>query len=194
MRILTRKEYNDIFTKSGFNIRNIEYDKPIDVYHVDEWDKTVKNWENGCREDNPIEFFCAAKEMKDFIGNFINKLPDKVCYFACVYEQKYKMRYPYNDATKILYDELKKFLNSLNLRKNTNKSIEFTISELSQYITLLSFAGFGNISDFSLLFPTSQILIEPYHHMNYLIYNKDEKYVVDLLKKFETETIKVFTQ
>jgi len=107
MRIINRNEYIEIIKKNDFAMDIIEHYKPIDIYHIEDWDRTIKNWESENKKNSSIGFFCAANEMKGFFEQFIRRLPDEICYFATFYQEKYKMRYPYNEVTKILYDELK---------------------------------------------------------------------------------------
>lgn len=184
MLVIKRDEYNNIFNKMNLSIESKE--KSIDVYHRNNWDRFTMNYDEETKNETPsyIDFFFNAKSMTTFIKEFWERENFKVCYIAPLYNDKYKLKFFDDDVCKDVYCELKRLLNSLGLKVNTSSAIQMSKEELLIWIDRLSVGGFCGVSQYLINIPELEMLIIPYHHMNYLIYSNSKK---ELLTKINTD-------
>ena len=184
MFTLTRKEYEKLL--DGLKLSIEMQEKSIDVYHRNNWDRFTMNYDEETKNENPsyIDFFFDAKSMTTFIKKFLNGESFKECYIASLYNDRYKLKIFNDDVCKDVYFELKKLLNSLGLKVNTSCAIQMSKEELLIWIDRLSVGGFCGVSQYSINIPELEMLIIPYHHMNYLIYSNSKK---ELLTKINTD-------
>ena len=189
MFVINRKEYDELLLSSKICLEN--KNSIIDIYNKNNWDQFVKEWDTERRNETPsyIDFFFDAKNMVDFLTSWIHNMDFKVSYIAPVYRCKYKLKIIDNDVCKDVYDEMKKLLNSLSLKVSTNKAIAMNKDELLLWLSRISIGGFTNVSDYVIFIPNKEIVIQPHHHMNYLIYCKNTNEVMSEVKKYTISDI-----
>ena len=173
MNAITRNDYEKVI--KSLNISMDSEEKCIDVYHKNNWDRFTMHFceetENKC--PSYIDFFFDAKEMVDFLKTFIEKGKFEKCYVASRYNGRYKLKFIDDDVCKDIYDEFKKLLNSLGLKINTCCAIEMDKTEILNWCDRISIGAFSGVSEYVIVIPELEIIINPHHHMNYLIYSNN---------------------
>lgn len=184
MFVVKREGYEKILKKLNLSIESKE--KCIDVYHKNNWDRFTMHYDEENKNECPsyIDFFFNAKAMVDFMKTFIEKENFEKCYIAPLYNDKHKLKFFDDDVCKDIYDEFKTLLNSLGLKTNTSSAIQMQKNELLHWCDRISIGAFCGVSQYAIAIPELDLLIIPYHHMNYLLYsnNKDvllTKIIVD---------------
>ena len=189
MFVIDRKEYDKLLLSSNICLEN--NNDIIDIYNKNNWDQFVKEWDNSSRNETPsyIDFFFDSKNMVDFLSAWIHDMDFRISYIAPIYNCKYKLKIIDDDVCKDIYDEIKKLFNSLSLRVSTNKVIAMNKDELLNWLSRLSIGGFTNVSEHAIFIPDKKILIQPHHHMNYLIYANNRNEIMSEIKKYIVEDI-----
>lgn len=184
MKPITRIEYEKVL--KSLNVSMNSEEKCIDIYHKNNWDRFTMHFREESENKCPsyVDFFFDAKEMVDFLKAFLKKEKFEKCYVAFRYNEKYKLKFYDDDVCKDIYDEFKKLLNSLGLKINTSCAIEMDKIEILNWCDRISIGAFSGVSEHVIVIPELEIIINPYHHMNYLIYfNNGET----LLKKISDD-------
>ena len=75
---------------------------------------------------------------------------------------------------KDIYDEFKTLLNSLGLKTNTSCAIQMNKSEMLNWCDRICVGAFCGVSQYAIVIPELDLLIIPYHHMNFLLYSNDK--------------------
>lgn len=178
MVAIQRDEYKKISTNMQISFGLKE--QCIDIYHKDNWDRFTMHWDEETKNECPsyIDFFFDAKEMVDFIKVFLSKKNFCECFIAPIFNDKYKLKEFDDDICKDIYDEFKRFLNSLGLKVNTSCAIKMSKDELLRWVDRLSLGGFCGVSEYLITIPEEKILIYPHHHMNYLIYAREKEKII----------------
>lgn len=184
MAIIERKDYDELLHSS--NICLEDRNRIIDIYHKNNWDQFVIEWDNENRNETPsyIDFFFDSKSMVEFLAKWIMDMDFNKSYIAPLYCCKYKLKIIDDDVCKDVYDELKKLFNSMSLKVNTNKAIVMNKDELLKWISRISIGGFTNVSEHAIFIPDKELIIQPHHHMNYLIYTNDTGEIISEIKKY----------
>ena len=174
MIVIKREDYEEILKKLNLSIESNE--KCIDVYHKNNWDRFTMHYDEGNKNECPsyIDFFFNAKIMVDFLKTFIENENFEKCYIAPIYNDRYKLKTFDDDVCKDIYDEFKTLLNSLGLKTNTSCAIQMDKDELLCWCDRISVGAFCGVSQYAIVIPKTDILIIPYHHMNYLMYSNDK--------------------
>ena len=133
-----------------------------------------------------IDFFFDAKSVVNVLKSFLENESFQNCYIAPIYNDKYKLKVFDDDVCKDVYDELKRLLNSLGLKVNTSCAIKMCKEELLMWFDRLSIGGFCGVSQYSIVIPEIDLLIIPYHHMNYLLYSNSKE---ELLAKVTVDKL-----
>lgn len=169
-----RVDYEKIIKKLNLSIESTE--KCIDVYHKNNWDRFTMHYDEENKNEctSYIDFFFNSKAMVDFIRDFIEKENFEKCYIAPVYNDRYKLKSFDDDVCKDVYDEFKTLLNSLGLKTNTSSAILLNKKEILEWCDRISVGAFCGVSQYSIVIPESDLLVIPYHHMNFLIYSNDK--------------------
>ncbi len=165
----------DIIIKS--EICSIDRKADLDMYHTNNWDRYSIHYDESNKEHDAsyIDYFFDAKDIITLFNKVIINLNFDRCYMVNLNNTKYKLKHPTNDVERDIYDEFKKMLNSLGLRVNTSSAIEMTKNEFINWSDRFSIGGFINMSEYVLLIPSLDLIIVPYHHMNYLFYCNNEE-------------------
>ena len=189
MVIVKRNEYNKIFNKMRISMESRE--NCIDIYHKNNWDRFTVHWDEANKNDCPsyIEFFFDAKTMVTFFNDFIERQEFDKCLVAAFYTDRYKLKRINDAVCEDVYDELKRLLNSLGLKANTNCALEMSKEELLKWSDRISIGGFCGVSEYVILIPELNYLIFPYHHMNYLIYTNDKRKLLESIYLIKAEEI-----
>lgn len=189
MIVIKREDYEEILKKLNLSIQSNE--KCIDVYHKNNWDRFTMHYDEENKNDCPsyIDFFFNAKVMVDFIKDFIEKENFEKCYVAPVYNDRYKLKSFDDDVCKDVYDEFKTLLNSLGLKTNTSCAIQMQKNELLNWCDRISIGAFCGVSQYAIVIPELDLLIIPYHHMNFLLYSNDKDTLLTKINVDEIEEV-----
>lgn len=181
MFVVKREEYETLLDRLKLSVEMQE--KSIDVYHKNNWDRFAMHYDEESKNECPsyIDFFFNAKSIIAVLKSFLENENFQNCYIAPIYNDKYKLKVFDDDVCKDVYDELKRLLNSLGLKVNTSCAIKMCKEELLMWFDRFSIGGFCGVSQYSIVIPEIDLLIIPYHHMNYLLYSNDKD---ALLTKF----------
>ena len=195
MEVIEREHYNNILKNSVLSSFELEDMIPLDIYHVNNWDRLIKNWDDDKRNEEPFiaDFFFDSKDMIEFIKLLLKEIDISVCYFAPVYSG-YKLLKPIDNMTESIYCQMKQFLNSIGLRSNTTKAIKLNKDELFEIIELWSVVGFSGLAEYSILLPENKLLITAYHHMNYLIYTNEKIDIKPIIKRYSTDSVILYEE
>lgn len=175
MKRIRRKDFIRLMDEYKLSLSNIEVMKPIDIYHVHNWDHTIMHWnEDHMRRENPPirEFYFDLKDMFVFIRNYLDNLSFQEAIVASLYGGRF-VGIPYDEYYKQCVEELKNWLHAQGLRINSSDGLSLTKAELLDCIDMISESGFMGMSGLHVIIPESGIVIKVHHHMNYLIYTKD---------------------
>lgn len=186
MEVINKETYKEISKKLNISIESKE--KCVDVYHKNNWDRFTMHYDEENKNECPsyIDFFFNAKVMVDFLKTFIENEAFEKCYIASLYNDRYKLKYFDDDVCKDIYDEFKTLLNSLGLKTNTSCAIEMKKSEILNWCDRICVGAFCGVSQYAIVIPESDLLIIPYHHMNFFLYSNDK---VTLLTKININDI-----
>lgn len=178
MKKICRKDLKEIMIKIKMPLSNIEDVKPIDIFHIHNWDHTIKHWDEDVKRDvNPPmrEFYFDLNDMLIFIKNYLNKLSFKEAILASLYGGRF-IGVPYDEYYKQCVEEVTKWLHAQKMRINSNDGLFLTREELLDCIDMISESGFMGMSGLCVFIPEAGVVIVLHHHMNYLIYtNETEK-------------------
>ena len=175
MKVVNRKDYEKVLKSINLSMESNE--NYIDVYHKNNWDRFTIHFNEESKNECPsyIEFFFNAKELVDFLKTFIEREKFEKCYIASLYNEKYKLKLFDDDVCKDVYDEFKRLLNSLGLKTNTSCAIEMNKEELLSFCDIISIGAFSGVLEYIIVIPELEIIINPHHHMNYLIYSNNRE-------------------
>ena len=180
MTVITEKQFKEISKKMNIKLTKSNV---IDIYHEDNWDHMVIHWDEETKNEcqSYIEFFFDAKDMVEFLTQFLKAMNFQYAYLGNIYNSKYKIKKPSDDISADLYSEFETIFHSQALKINTSKAIGFEKNEIIKWISRFSIGGFIDISDLYLLIPDENIIIKSYHHMNYLFYSNDIKHLKNMI-------------
>lgn len=189
MIVIKREDYEEILKKLSLSIESTE--KCIDVYHKNNWDRFTMHYDEENKNECPsyIDFFFNAKVMVDFLKTFIEKENFEKCYIAPLYNDRYKLKSFDDDVCKDVYDEFKALLNSLGLKTNTSSAIQMQKNELLKWCDRISIGAFCGVSQYAIVIPELDLLIIPYHHMNFLLYSNDKDTLLTKINVDEIEEV-----
>ena len=175
MKVVNRKDYEKMMKIMNLSMESNE--NCIDVYHKNNWDRLTIHFNEALKDERVsyIKFFFNAKEIIDFMKSFIKNEKFEKCYIASLYNEKYKLKLFEDDVCKDIYDEFKRLLNSLGLKTNTSCAIEMNKEELLSFCDIISIGAFSGVLEYIIVIPELKIVINPHHHMNYLIYSDNRE-------------------
>ena len=182
MKVVSRKDFEKVLKSINMSMESKE--NCIEVYHKNNWDRLTIHFNEPSKDEciSYINFFFDAKEIIDFIKTFIEKEEFEKCYIASLYNEKYKLKLFDDDVRKDIYDEFKRLLNSLGLKTNTSCAIEMNKKDLLSLCDIISIGAFSGVLEYIIVIHDLKIIINPHHHMNYLIYSDDKEKLLSQIK------------
>lgn len=145
------------------------------------WDGGYESWNgyNGTRE----EYYSDQREMFDFLRDFAREINATQCIIAPLHKYERHFRetnksFRENDIFIAIYRILKEY----DIRIDSKSGIILDFEKDFEVVKPFVEGGFRFVSNEVLYFPEKKVAIEPYHHMNYLIYAEDVKKTSEDLK------------
>lgn len=167
-----RKDIENMMSQFRFPISGIEDMQAIDVYHIHNWDHTIKHWDEDLkRNDNPPlrEFYFDLKDMLNLLIDYLNIVPFEKAIVSSLNGGRF-IGIPYTKDYEHCVNELTKWLHLNSMRINSSAGLLVSKQELMSCIDMISECGFMGMSELYIFIPEARIAIYTHHHMNYVIY------------------------
>ena len=151
------------------NLERLHESPDFDVFfHAHDWESGYESGHgyDGSRE----EYYMDQSIMLFYLKELLQKFKAKNCIVAPLGNYHYFETWS-NIKKNDIYLELIKILNNLKIRIDSQSGIELDVEKEFTVIKRFVEGGFRYISRAMFFFPEIGLVIEPHHHMNYLIYN-----------------------
>jgi hypothetical protein len=169
---ISRKDIENMMSQFHFPISEIEDMQAIDVYHIHNWDHTIKHWDEDLeRNDNPPlrEFYFDLKDMLNLLIDYLNIVPFEKAIVSSLNGGRF-IGIPYTKDYEHCVNEMTKWLHLNSMRINSSAGLLVSKQELMSCIDMISECGFMGMSELYIFIPEARIAIYTHHQMNYVIY------------------------
>ncbi len=185
MKKIERKVLYQLLKEVQLTTPDLEDMHPLDVYHLHEWDHSVIFWEDDSLRNEHVpmrEFYFDMKEMLVFFNGYLQRLSFSQAYIAPLYNGRF-IGHPYDEHYAFIVKEITAWLHLHGMRINSAACLSVDRQELLEITAMLSEAGFLGMSRLHVFIPEAKVVIEPHHHMNYLIYTHQKEVQKSLLQE-----------
>ena len=165
------QDIKKIMHDKGFDYQDYFEMKPLfDVYHAHEWDHGYE--QNHGYSGSRRQFYRDFEKMLTFLYDFFSFLNvNKVLLVP-------RVGYTYNAwlLNEELYDmscEIKAMLESNGIHINSKSGLYLDVLNDRNIVEMICEASFRGVREFLFLLDDYEIIITPWHHMNFMFYTQD---------------------
>ena len=155
-------------------------------HHIHEWDHGYESWSgyNGPRR----EFYSDMRDMLNFLLDYFETTKISEIIIAPIFSgcQFSSMR-SYPEKTKSLYEEIREFLKTLNIRSDSRCGVQMDVKNNTKLIEMVFEGAFlDDVSMLRIFSPSASVIINLTHHFDMVFFTPDfekEKVIVTSLLK-----------